>query len=299
LQNHSRSISTSIRTRTQDRLKLRDELEKALADEDDHVKYAVLQRRQEFGKIITKNYIPEVSQKKREEMQKIISVSNSSARERVKKIKYERPKDSILNYVKFPMGDTLDGEMNGRGYSADSHDNTNSQYAKTLAFGQREDSGGECSPSRAYIPSGELEPVKEVWQGRKKVPKQHNRSKSSLDKYMNRSGEQSYGDMYSHHRSSARVIEPEDWLQKRRNIRMEKGGEYMYRSNLPKQLSKDKFNSFHEIKSLVESVERQASKIEMENLDKDKSTNLLRDNVKVGSMYVDAIRAKAALIEQL
>ena len=41
--------------------------------------------------------MPEISQRKRDQMRSIIDLANASARERVPKIRYQRPHDSVLN----------------------------------------------------------------------------------------------------------------------------------------------------------------------------------------------------------
>lgn len=301
IRSHSQLSSKIIRTKTQDRIKLREELEKALAQENDHFKHVVLKRRQEFGKIVTHNYAPQISQKKREEIQKIIDSAQQPPSKKVKRIRYERSKDSILNKTDiFMPHDATASDLNSfvqkPEYSPKTSENERNP-SKNISFKKREETGGEYSPSRAYLPSkNELEPVKELWGRNKK--KNHIRSKSSLDNYMNRSNERNYGEFTSQ-RLSARDYEPEDWLQKRRNLRLERGGDYLYRQQLPKKLSKDKINSFKEIKSCIENIERKVSKIEINHLDNENSNNILKHNVKVGSMYVDAIKAKAAIIQQL
>lgn len=173
-----------------------------------------------------------------------------------------------------------------------SSDHEENVYSRTLAFGKQQDSAGESSPGRAYVPAGNLEPVKESWSVKKIKNQKHMRSKSSLNT-MSRSRDKNYQIIYKAQRNSARDIEPEDWLLKKRNKRLEKGGEYLYKPNLPKQLSgKDKLNSFREIKEKVNEVERKANQIETQALDNYTSNNIIRDNAKVGTMYVDAIQAK-------
>jgi hypothetical protein len=301
IRSHSQLSSKVIRTKTQDRIKLRDELEKALAQENDHFKHVILKRRQEFGKIVIHNYAPQISQRKREELQNIIDTDHLPPSKKVKRIRYERPKDSILNKTELLIPhDASRSDMNSfiqkPEYSPNTSENDRNP-PKTIAFQKREENGEEYSPSRAYLPSNNnLEPVKESWG--KHQQKHHIRSKSSLNNYMSRSNERNYGKLVSQ-RLSARDYEPEDWLLRRRNLRLEKGRDYMYRQQLPKQLSKDKINSFKEIKSCIEDIERKASKIEIDHLDHENANNILKHNVKVGSMYVDAIKAKAAIIQQL
>ena len=158
-------LSPSIlRSKTQDRVRMRDELQKVVQQEDEQNKYIMYKRKQEFGKIITKDYAPEISQKKREEMQKLIRFANASAREKIPKIKYTRPNDSILNKSDLLFTDvkkSLHGSNNKFDMSPKTSVEGDDKYSKTLAFGKREETGGEYSPERAYIPSGELETVKE------------------------------------------------------------------------------------------------------------------------------------------
>ena len=73
----------------------------------------------------------------------------------------------------------------------------------------------------------------------------------------------------------------------------------MYKEELPKQLGDDKISSYHDIKFKVLEIERKANKLEKDLLDSNNSKNIVRDANKVGSMYADAIKAKAALIAQL
>lgn len=282
---------------------MRDELEKAIEEETKEDKLKMYKKRKEFAKLVSKNFVPEVSQRKREEMQRLLELANASAQERIRRIRYQRPKDSILNRSAlhahnhdFNFGNSSAQKLYD---SPSSSDNEGNAYSRTVAFGKRQDSGGEHSPSRAYLPAGELEIVKERWSKKKAHKQNKTRSKSSLDSIMNRSNDRNYGDLYESNKSSAKIIEPVDWLMEKRKARLEKGGEYLYKPNLPKKLAKNKLSSFQEIKTKVSEVERMASKLETEALDNYKSNDLYRDNLKVGSMYVDAIKAKAALIDQL
>ena len=67
----------------------------------------------------------------------------------------------------------------------------------------------------------------------------------------------------------------------------------------PRNLENNKISSFQKIKSKIMIVESKASKIEQNLSNKNMSNNLLQDIDQISSMYVDAIKAKAALISQL
>jgi len=68
---------------------------------------------------------------------------------------------------------------------------------------------------------------------------------------------------------------------------------------LKAKLGENKLESYHKIKNKVFQVEQQASKIESIQLDSLVPKNLIKNTEKVASMYVDAIKAKASLIDQL
>ena len=156
IKSYSKLSPTILRSKTHDRIRMREELEKSIQYEEEQSKHIMYKKRKDFGKVINKNFVPEISQKKREEMQNLINFANSPAREKIARIKYTRAKDSILNKSNLIFGD-INSSLQ---VSKINSDNEN-QYSKTLAFTKREESGDEYSPSKAYIPSGELEIVKE------------------------------------------------------------------------------------------------------------------------------------------
>lgn len=299
IQSYSQLDGSLIRTKTMQRIKLHEELEKAIQEETKENKHRQLKRRHDFGKRIKDYHSPAISQKKREEMQKIIDIANASAREKVRKIRYQRPQDSILNKSELlnqHFGNSTGHRLGGSPRGSDEDSET---YSKTLAFGKRADSG-EYSPSKAYIAVGDLEPVKERWGHRNQRTKHtHARSKSSFNGG-NRDSNRSVDIIYPSQRNSVRIIEPVDWLVQRRKERAAKGG-HMYKAKLPTSLGteKDRLSSFRDIKDKVGEVERQASRLEKEALDSYNTDNLVRDNLKLGSMLVDAIKAKAMIIHQL
>ena len=117
------------------------------------------------------------------------------------------------------------------------------------------------------------------------------------------SGRNSYG--HSNSRMS-NPIEPVDWLKVRRQKREEEhGGEFNYAHNefwkhiLPDNLSHENIDSYHDIKEKAKYLDKRAQKIESHIIDINASKNLISDVRKVGAMYVDSIRAKAALIDKL
>jgi len=126
----------------------------------------------EFGEVVKKSFMPEISQKKREEMVKLISLANSPAREKVGKIKYSRAKDSILNKQDYIFNNLNESGQASNGKQGGSMMHSNSKgnlYSKTMAFGRRDESGGEdYSPSKAYISDSNLEPVREKWRNMKR-----------------------------------------------------------------------------------------------------------------------------------
>lgn len=300
MRSHSQTHAHLKSTSTQSRIKMQDEIAKIIRQENEEIKVRILQRRKEFGKSVSKNYVPKISEKKQEEMRRIIETHNASAREKVSRIRYDRSPDSILNRSKhlFKLNEYATQQTSINGGSSRGHTPHNVNASRTLAFG-KEISDMEYSPVRAYIAAGELEPVKENWRTKHKR-KKHDRSKSSMDgKYSKPSGRQ-YAPIYSSQNNSSKEFEPPvDWLQKRRDKRAENGRNVLYKESIPKVLTGDKVSSFRDIRYKTSEVERMADRLEKEALDMYSSTNLVRDNNKVGAMYVDAIKAKAALLEQL
>ena len=132
---------------------MREELEKSIQYEEEQSKHIMYKKKKDFGKVINKNFVPEISQKKREEMQNLINFANSPAREKIARIKYTRAQDSILNKSNLIFGDinsSLQVSKNKFDKISKINSDNESQYSKTLAFTKREESGDEYSPSKAY-----------------------------------------------------------------------------------------------------------------------------------------------------
>lgn len=303
MRSHSQLVSSSrLRTKTQDRVRMKDELQKALKLEAEEEKHRSYQKRKQFGDYVSKNYVPEVSQKKREEMQKILHEANAPAKEKVPKIRYRRPPDSILNksdmFMENGFGSSIRKQQQ-TGTPDFSDDEGNHQHARTLAFGvQREESGGEYSPSRAYLPRGELEIVQEKWKNVKKRKK--TRSRSSLNSQDSDYNIRNSSGLRSQPRNLPNITPPVDWLSQRRKIRQLRGDNYTPNRSIPQKLSGNKVVSYYNIKAMTDELGRKASKIEREKLEGyNNSESILRDVVQVGEIYENAIKAKANTVLSL
>lgn len=283
---------------------MQDDLAKILREEKEEVKQRSLKRRKEFGKLIDELYRPKISLKKQEEMKKIIEMNKESVRKKIARIKYERPANSILNKPSFRLKErSYDQQEFNQTKFHESDQNSSiveeDEYSKSLAFQSKKNEGDELSPVRAYISNNELEPVQEKWIKRRRK-KQKPRSKSSLNGEYRRQNSRSYAAINSSQDNTNRNFElPVDYLLEQRKKKAESQRSDLYIEKIPKKLTGDKISSFENIRNEMSKVERTASRLEKKTLDMNNSTNLLEDNLKVGSMYVDAIKAKVALLEQL
>ncbi|CAI2362459.1 unnamed protein product [Moneuplotes crassus] len=291
-----------LKTHTQVRVKMQDDLVKILREEQNENKQRMLKKRKEFGNVINKLYKPTISLKKKTEMEKLIKSAQGTSVEDIPKIKYERPKDSILNKEQVESIDKrLDPETIDYYHHQSEHNSStaaNDEHFKTLAFSKR-DFMEEHSPSRAYAPREELHPVKEK-PLKRRIKKSHTRSRSSLDTASKRGYKGSYLNMSpSRNPGSKNFNMALDYLAERRRKRKENPSKIEYKESIPKILVGDKLSAVRNILTEARRVEKIAEKYE-QNGDKNiRVTDIGKENTMVGMIYADSILAKAAILEQL
>ena len=296
----------SNKTKTFEQMSMREDMQNSIEEEKKQEKLRLLQNSKQYAKNVIDIHKPTISKRKQEEMKKIMEEMEKLPIQKVQKIKYERSENSILNNMfnssqgrEIKLYKNDEGKLTSNLSSISKIDDSlgspksgQKQDFKDSMGGasQRNIDGLDTVPENVAKYETALNPSKEYYS--------HNRSKTTIRGNIQRINETRFKNNIENQHKFVKI----DYLAQERNRKIEEGG-YEYKEqdfwkghiDNPEKSALDKF---HEIKFKAELLERKA-KAKEEELDSINATNPFKKSEEVSSMYIDAIRAKAALLSNL
>lgn len=307
IKSYSNYSVSNYKTKTFEQMSMREDMQNSIEEEKKQEKLRLLQNSKQYAKNVLEIHKPTISMKKQEEMKKIMDEINLLPVQKIPRIKYERSENSILNQQ-------FNSSAHGRGIKLYKDEDgklltnlsSNSKIDDSLASpksGQKQDikdsiNGGsqrnidglDTVPEKVAKYESALNPSKDYFT--------HSRSKTSIRGNMPKQNDTRFKDSLESQHKFVKF----DYLAQERNRKIEEGG-YEYKEQEfwkghienPELSALDKF---HEIKYKAELLERKAKAKEQE-IDSINSSNPFKKSEEVSSMYIDAIKAKAALLTNL
>lgn len=304
IKSYSNYSVSQHRTKTFEMMSMRDEMQASLEEEKRQERLRLIQNTKHYAKNVLDLHKPPISKKKQEEMKALIEDMHKSPQQKVARIKYERSDNSILN-------DGVTRSVNGR--ISRMKPDEDSKYLSNLSnLYKADESIGASDKVRKQdlndgsINGDELDMVPE------KVAKYESalnpsgdyyngtRSKSNIKGKKNKQIKRRI--MNNSIDNARHNILKVDYLTEKRQQRMEDGG-YQYKETefWKKDLEgtgKTTLEKYHEIMQKANNLERKAQ-LKEELIMKSSANDVVKDSEQLSGMYMDAIRAKAALLSNL
>lgn len=299
LKSHSKFSIHQYKTKTFEQMAMRDEMQASIEEEKRQERLRLVQNKKHYAKNVIDLHRPTISKRKQEEMQKIIEDTNRSPTEKINRIKYERSQDSVLNN---PLVHSFQGGRRSKfgtdemkyGSNLSSISHVDDHISSPTGRGKQDIRDPRGSPKYA----DGLESVPE------NVAKYETALNPSQDYYNQRSKTTIRGSV----KKNSTLSEPShkfvkyDYLAQQRNKRIEDGGfDYKEKEFWKQDIvnnEKSALDKYHEIKFKTDDLERKAKQKESQ-LNSVYANGEVKKSEEVSSMYMDAIRAKAALLANL
>lgn len=304
IKSYSNYSMSNYRTKTFENMSMREEMERSLEEEKRIERLRMINNTKQYAKNVIDLHKPAISRRKQEEMRHIIDEMNRSPKEKINRIRYERSDNSILNYHGTKSINGRGSQMRDVDGNLVSNLSTISKADESISspsgLNKHDRRGSEISqyndldtvPERVAKYESALNPPKGY--------QPHNRSKTTIRGTVKKNLSH---DLYkdSDSKKPTQFVKY-DYLAKQRNKRMEEGGydykEQEFWKDDIENPEKSAIDKFHEIKAKTENLERKA-KLKESQIASAHSSNPLKQSEEVSSMYIDAIKAKAALLANL
>jgi hypothetical protein len=290
------------KTKTFEVMAMRDEMQNSMEEEKRQERIKLLQSKNHYAKNVLDLHKPTISKRKQEEMKRIIEEINKPPNLKVGKIKYERSDDSILNY---PLNRSMGGRMsqarneNGRDPesmsriskfddSIESPTGVHKQDLKDSDFSEKKD-GLETVPEKVAKFESALNPNNYY---------HNNRSKTTIRGGSNRHPPNLMAMSIDSYQPKPFI--KFDYLAELRNKKIEQDAyDYKEKEFWREEIenpNKSAIDKYMGIKLKAEELERKAK---LKETHMGGSGRAIKESDEVSKMYMDAIRAKAALLENL
>ena len=290
---HHQYDPKKFKTKTFERLAMREDLEKNMEEEKKNERMKLINQTKHYAKNVIDLHKPKISVKKQEEMRKMVEETTKPPKQKVNKIRYERSVNSILNN---PMKRAREVRGNSEISSLSKMDSSlespkiEDRHDFKGSNSTQYDDGLEMVPEQVAKYESTLNPPRDY--------KSPDRSKTTIRRAAKRR-------LNNLSMNNSQDYQPKpfikyDYLAEMRNKKIEDGG-YDYKekdfwASDIKDPNKSSLDMYHQIKFKTRDLERKA-KVKENQMQGDNGN--LKYSEEVSSMYLDAIKAKAALLSNL